>query len=95
MGNETLGGSWQTGGLHNTSIGARPCITDVDMKYTLSDSFSSIIVLLFMIAEAAVLLMCVLPFTTAYLVYRMGFVKTIKLFKRVDREHKRKKITFF
>lgn len=59
-------------------------------KPSLSYNQISLIEVLFEMIIAIVLFFIVLPVATIYLIYRLGFKKTIKFFKRIDREYKTK-----
>ena len=78
--------------MNNYQIGARPCLYVLENTST---SIKEIIVFLLDFMVAFFLFVFLLPWFCMFLVYRIGFKNTIKLFKRVDREYKRKKYTKF
>lgn len=74
--------------MNEYQMGARPCLFVVEDK---SSSLVEIFVFLCEFVIASFLFIFVLPLIVIFLFYRMGFKNTIKLFRRCDREHRRKK----
>lgn len=93
---EPHAGQFYTNFSHNNqSVGMRyACF--IDYKYTWIDSLKDFLAFTM---KALIFIYIVLPITVSYFIYfigyvmlRMGVKRTIKLFRRMDRESKRKKM---
>lgn len=79
---------------NNQSVGMRHACF-IDYKYTWLDSLKDFLAFTM---RALIFIYIVLPLTVSYFIYfilyimlRIGVKRTIKLFRRIDRESKRKK----